>query len=460
MTVINITYDKPMTEPTTPNPEKPLEDKWQTLAQARAAAEIELLKNYAAINEKSKNEKITAADFNSVEDRFNKKIETINNASQEILKNSGSDYETERKKSNDSYEESKKIIEDWKTHNPKIMQTIANVTNLDEAFRRDYLIKAPQKNLTLPEVTDTPEKLITELLKNNNGIAIGEWHTKDVASELISHNIKTLKTSGVDTIYLEMDDKSFSAINNLSITELKTRLNNRTSENIEKDSRNYAHIYSVKESDDILSANLRLFLAAKENGINIINIDKDGEARETERNLESHEWPIEQRFSSTNYTWTDKILQYRENKPKDSKYIVFGGFAHFVAFIDSKGLVDEALGIPVIAFDNREKDINKPILQGNSTNGADFYLPAGICHPDLHKLTDVANLVDTIKSIKAWAPVTAVEKFIESASKNIYELYKSTQLECSDVPSTSHKTPTYIPTTPPPQPASREHPPR
>ena len=515
-----------MTEPTT---EKTPEEKWQALAQARAEAEIELLKSYAMLGEKAKNNNLIADDINEVDGIYNKKMTIINNEDDKISKELQSqkslkieekisevskfikekldpswnddtskthtqrmedinkfrsaivddtsndhDFDKFAKKANvtmylgilgielseminSDYEmkrednyliPSKEIIDYWKQINPEKMRIIKNTQGMDNSFQNIYISGAPTKNLTLPDCTDTSEKLLSALLHNNAGVAIGDNHSQEAAKKFIIDNIKVLKRSGVDTIYLEMSENYFSDLNKLSITELRDKINNITPEESQKNAQLNAESHDTKNGHDSHTAFLKLFLSAKENGIDIVNIDKTGDAREFAFN----------RASSTNYTWTENILKDRINKLQDGKYIVFGGKGHFTQSHKANGLVDEALGLPVISFDNRNINISNQVLRGTSTSGEDFYLPAGECHPDNKKTAEIVDklrLNNIPESIRKLLPEIAIETIRGIALKELDAHYKNEP--CVNVSEASTKTPTYVPTTPPPQPASQEH---
>jgi hypothetical protein len=356
--------------------EKPLAEQLEAVAQARASAAIELYTAYKNISERAKNGGyITADDFIKAENRYNQLMEPIEKSEYELLnKKTRSKNETADIKANYVKEYYKKIV-NWENSNPEIINGFNDVKFMDEAFQRQYLA-FPTKNLSLPANTETPQQLITALLKNNDGIAIGDIHSHTSASmSFISDNIKTFKKARVDTIYIEMEEYEYKEINQLSTVELKTRLNARTPDDIKADAQELAKHYGVKEAGDAYGDTMRLFLAAKENGIRIANIDKQGPIRNFEATMRS---------PSTNFIWTENIISDRKNAEPGSKYIVWGGAGHFTNSIVENGLVDERLGIPLIAFDSREKDAGKPlIIKGDSPNGADFYLPGGNCYPDL-----------------------------------------------------------------------------
>lgn len=423
------------------------EDKIKSLAKEFAEASIKWFSGYAAINKKAQQGNITADDFNKIDNDYNEQMEAIRKKEKLLL----SESEDPKSQVKVLEEEIRRISQLWKINNPEIMESAGNVKAFDEAFRKIYISDAPPKNTNLPEGTDTPEKLLSTLLKNNAGIAIGEQHTKNTAPNFIINNMELLKNSGVDTIYLEISTDSFTKLKNSSIEELKTMLleeEKNTAENKELIAKSYGNKTNIQNTDDLFISQIKLFLSAKQHGIDIVNIDQKGSARELSGELINIS--IETRFSSTNYTWTENILKDRQNKT-GGKYIVFGGFSHFGAFENSTGLVDEALGLPVISFDNRNINAENPILRGNSTKGADFYLPAGPCHADLKLIVESLELKDAIKSIQSWLPQffhgLVLGNHYEQLGNHKKQFEQQLKLECSDVPEATNKTSPPTPTT-------------
>lgn len=423
------------------------EDKIKSLAKEFAEASIKWFSNYAALNKKAQQGNITADDFNKIDNDYNEQIEAIRKKEKLLL----SESEDPKSQVKILEEEIKRISQLWRINNPEIMESAGNVKVFDEAFRKIYLSGAPQKNLTLPEGTNTPEAMLSALLQNNAGIAIGEHHTKNTASNFIINNMELLKNSGVDTIYLEIGTNSFNELKNSSIEELKAMLleeEKNTTENKELIVKSYGNKQNIQNTDDLFISRIKLFLSAKQHGIDIVNIDQKDSARELSGELINSS--IETRFSSTNYTWTENILKDRQTKT-GGKYIVFGGFSHFGVFENSTGLVDEALGLPVIAFDNRNTDTETKILRGNNTKGADFYLPAGPCHIDLKLIAEALELKDTIKSIQSWLPQIfhglVLGNHYEQLGNHKKQLEQQLKLECSDVSEATNKTSPPTPTT-------------
>ena len=148
------------------------------------------------------------------------------------------------------------------------------------------------------------------------------------------------------------------------------------------------------ETDDLFGDMRKLVLAAKENNIRIVNIDKQDPARDLEIKTS-----MPHRYASTNFTWAENIEEDREQHP-EGKYIVWGGASHLMTNETGiRGLVDEKLGIPVVAFDKRDKYSLPVIENGESKNGADFYLAGGSCYPDMQKLIKFADTNDEAKNV-------------------------------------------------------------
>ena len=362
------------------------------LAKKQFAAAIRLMVDYNNIHNKAENkEEITAKDFLKAESQFEERIIDAATSNNTSLYNSGFINEDTIFKPSD---ETILTFYTWNKNNPEIIPAINNIEPLEDSFRRQ-LAYAPHKDLSLPENVKTPEELIPALLERNAGIAIGDIHSYSAALPFIYDNIASFKKAGVKTIYMELDDPTFLDLNAGSIQELQTMINSRSPETIQKSREATAEVYGTGGKRDNFEELLKLFLAAKENNIEIINIDKKGPARDFETSLS-----LKHRVSSTNYTWSENIIADRENKQPDDKYVVLAGLGHFTEIYTAKGLVDDKFGIPVIAFDNRPLNTESPILRGESLNSADFYLPAGGCYPDTKLEAKAADYNDIASASK------------------------------------------------------------
>lgn len=407
-------------------PEPSVNNRLYTLTKEKVAADKELFTAYGAITKKAEaGGIITANDFNRPEEVYNKKAQGFENRGYNLITSGAAGISEVLNRGKHYQKELENHTKEWQTNNPEILKEVANTKPLDEAFSRQYLTNATPKSLSLSASTDTPQELIRDLLKKNDGMVIAaSSHSNETPSSFICDNIKILKKAGVDTIYIESDTASFLSLSNLSVAELRTKLSEREPEDVASDKKATAEHYGTKQADDKKAALIRLFAEAKENGIEIVNIDKKDPARSKEA-LESQE----HRVASTNFTWTENIITDRKNKPDNGKYVVFGGSGHFISSMaGSKGLVDERLGIPVVAFDNRVKDEKQPILKGDSHNGADFYLPAGECYPDIKKLAKAADIDDF--SHNKYLDSDGVRQLKELATRFRNEFNESTTLEC------------------------------
>ena len=418
----------------------PLKKEEPELSDQIANTAIRMLKSYSYLHMKAKDgEKVTAEDFNRVDTLYNKMIGAVADKVDDIIAKDP----TKEKYVEESREKAQKKVENWLAEHPYVLGDINDIKPLDEVFRKQYLANAPSKNLSISSDTITPPQLMSELLAKNPGIAIGDAHTNSTSFPLISNNIATLKKSGVDTIYLEMGPQEFSEMNKLSVSELKKSLEARTPEIIEKEAREYAQSYGKELSNgskihDAAGDKLRLFLAAKENGIDIINIDKKGPARDAEGDLsEIH------RIASSNFTFSENIINDRKNKPKDGKYVVLSGIGHFgAATQDSRGLIDERLGIPVIMFDNRDGNTKSPILKGEGHNGADFYIPGEKCHPDTKKLAKAADFEEQTQSPDINSSEETTLKFLARQYRS--EFSKELKMQCTPASEGDLKIPTSV----------------
>jgi hypothetical protein len=288
-----------------------------------------------------------------------------------------------------------KEVKAWMETQPDLHARMNDTHVLEAVFYRDHVRQGPAKNLDIGQGADTPGELMAALLKNNQGIALGDIHVYDESSKLIADNTETLKKSGVKTIYLEFDDKKFRQLDALTPAQLKELQKNGVYGDITISSaEKMAQGYGVATKDDSMASVVGMIAAAKEGGMRVVNIDRKGEARNYELRAGK------QRLVTTNYTWVDAIEKDRAGMLKrgedPGKYLVFGGNGHFTG----EGMVDEALGIPTIGFDNREKKPGAGLVRGHSKNGADFYLPGGTDYVDMRKMAHAEDLKDHSETLK------------------------------------------------------------
>jgi len=415
----------------------------ETATTIAAEAEIELLKGYAAANRKAAAGKpISSEDFTVAEKAYDGKPSPYNDIKKQINDDINvdlrhNDYKLGRALDtlNKSFDK-QTAIDKWKGENPEITASALDIKNLTDGFTRQNIF--PPKNLSLPEDVDTEEQLIKTLLKNNPGIAISDLHISRAGGNLIGKYMKAMKESGVDTIYTEMGSES-----TLNTSKIMLKLGIKLSGGILNDylMRENAIKYGARGSDNHDLARYKMFLAAKENGIELVNIDKVysrlDEDKVTNIAPDSRYQISHHRTATTNFIWTENIRNDRAENNKQGKYAVWGGAAHF----ERIGLVAKALGIPVINFDDREFSAKPHIAKGDDSYSADFYLPRGVCHPDMK---EVAKLYDEYHKLLQNS-TNATREVLNSFSK----INDFKQLRCIDTDEILMKQPTQVSGLPP-----------
>src|SRR5579862_3275208 len=224
---------------------------------------------------------------------------------------------------------------------------------LDRAFAREYLASAQRaKNTRLNPTTTTESAFVADLLSANKGFALGENHLQDECCTFLARNMGTFKAHGVDTIYME--SQALQRVKGFSPAELRQLARDGHYQHVRLPSaKDQAETYNSARSDNVLCEEIKMLAAAKENGIRLVYIDKRaGLARDAET--------MGHRIASTNFVWTDIINADRGMLAKKShpegKYIVVGGLGHFICNkFSMNGMVDKALGIPVIAYERADK---------------------------------------------------------------------------------------------------------
>ena len=207
-------------------------------------------------------------------------------------------------------------------------------------------------------------------------MAVGDIHIEDEAPKMLKDMMKDLKAAGVDTLYIEFDKSTWEFVQKLDDKQLRDyahgkEVNGKALSTPKEQSR----IYGVTHSDNWPRESLLMFAEARKNGIEVVNIDK----RNVDLNFEDNG---ERRMAHTNLEWVDAIKQDRAQNHKTGKYIVWAGVLHFM----DMGTVDEAMGIPSIAFD---KSFSPFGFKAKKDSGFDFTLRGGIDHFDIDKIRDI-----------------------------------------------------------------------
>lgn len=386
-------------------PEKPLPPEIHTLREERVGAYRKLRDDYQAINDLAAARKdVTAADFRKAEETFNKSMAGTSQRFKKALKEMMDSKAIDLKGAQDIGDRYREGLE----QRVFAIEPMTHDEALYDAFTRQFIVPAKHhKNTQMDASISSEQELLKETLKNNRGLAVGDFHDHPAAPQFLSRSLKVLKEAGVDTIYLEMPGIADGNIGPIIYTAAQTRIVAKASDgktNAEK--ANAAWLYMIAEAQDM--------------GIRIVNIDKGGEARDAELVLSgTHRSP------STGFCWTDAIEADRatlkaSGKP-EGKFIVFAGSTHFVGSIEGhKGLVDEALGIPVLMMDAKPRGTTPAIEKGGSANGADFYVHGGTDYLDTHKaaaIVDAQKSLSTVELALLPGMSAAIAKLKEDAEK-------------------------------------------
>lgn len=356
--------------------EAPLSPELSKMAADQRDAASNLYKGYGDIAERAAaGEKITGADFDAVEQPLNQAMQgqavKINDA---IGRQVAGIKEADTPAFRADYQ--KELNSRFgNTANVPPPEQLKNVAPLNSAFREQYVAGAPKENVSINPKGLRQEQLVTELLKQNPGVAIADMHTQSEASNVLTGSVREAKASGVNlrTIYTELDHESFEKYSKLTEPQLRELIETGRTEGVtlqtaEQRSVMYAGSEADASSPKAIAQN---FLAARENGVEVVNIDKSSAARAFESGIRGSEGS--HRIASTNYQWTDNINAHRAASgltPED-KYILFAGQNH----LTKNGMVDEALGIPVVAVTQGGPE--QGIVRGINPDGADYYVPGG-----------------------------------------------------------------------------------
>jgi|GEM_PF-2362395 len=287
---------------------------------------------------------------------------------------------------------------------PRQSQTFADSKPYISALiKREGPLK--EKNLNIAPDT-TRERLLPALLAKNPGVALGDVHFFGETNLYLASQMRELKKAGVDTIYLEDEDKHFKSMSALSDEQLRQLLRDRKLGDIILLGKAEADLTDPARSNtDPDGTYVQMMLAAREQGIRIIPIDKKGLARDQE--------PMVHRLATTNITWTDTIRRDRDllekQGKKAGKYIVWAGYDHLVDTPGSYGLVDDSLGLPVVAFEQGRKD-NGAVRRGVE-NEADFYVKGGeqyVTRPGYPQITTLSKQVDAMRPLEGVPGVGSV----------------------------------------------------
>jgi hypothetical protein len=252
---------------------------------------------------------------------------------------------------------------------------------LEDAFTCEYVNTAPKKNITVDPKTHDEAGLLVDLLRRNPGIAIGDVHITTKAEDLLINNMALLKANHVDTIYVEAPQaEKFSSLTSAQLRMLAH--DHHLGKFSIPTTQQWADAYGQQVSEDVPGAILLMMAAAKDNGIRVAYMDKpDGVARSYEAMT-----CMKHRVASDNFIWTDFIRNDRKDKDPEGKYIVWGGLAHFIGLDKGKGMVAEALGIPLLAYHKSDPATDPVFMKDKDYPGVDFCLSGGKNYLDVVRM--------------------------------------------------------------------------
>jgi hypothetical protein len=179
------------------------------------------------------------------------------------------------------------------------------------------------------------EKLVSALLEKNDGMLWADSHGDTDVVDALSDLLPTLKTSGVQSLYIEMvasaDQQVLDKFQKDGDTEALKKHLVKTG---------WDHAGDGKEADHLV----KMLANARKTGIKIYGIDESGSGR----------LPLSERKERANPHWVQVIRENLSTHPGLGKYVVFGGAAHsgnYPAYSRNypgyKG-VNALLGIPSI----------------------------------------------------------------------------------------------------------------
>ncbi len=353
---------------------------------------------------------------------------------------------------------------EWDDAHPDIINGL-KPERLNQAFKRDNLSPpAYQKDVTLSPDTQDIKALLTRMISQNRGIAVGEVHNMDDSYNLLAENMTTLKAAGVDTIYIETDQKNFDErYGDLSADQLRQLAKDgkyKRMRNGEEHSTylqtpdEVAEIYNTKYADDTSRAHVNMLAAAREHNIRLVPMDSEHHMPTAHGDL---------RVPTSNVVWMENIeadrRQLAEQGQGDGKFVVLGGMGHFINGHNGvKGLTDESLGVPALILAKGDPNTEPGFKKGTSPNGSDFYVFGGTDYHDSEKIVKAADMSQTADMLSSMASVPIVGTGMGMASATLKMLAGKYHKEAEDETSLPVENVTELPDTPPSLPAKQTPP--
>jgi hypothetical protein len=309
---------------------------------------------------------------------------------------------------------------------------------------------AHQENTEIRKTTNTEKELLKDLFANNRGVAIGESHDCRAAGDFIMRNLKQMKKAGLDTIYIEFDPEVVEYFQSSDIADLKTLRDNinkayRDKGHPEHEAFNtilreeaafYNGDMTVDQAFQFNISRVDIAISARENGIRLAKMDVAPEEVKKQCTMENGD-----RIGKANHSWTKAVEDDRKQvDPKgEGKFLVWGGYNHFVDSEWGKGLVDDKLGIPTIGFTRSSMPkalgfMEKDFQKAAGANQPDFWISGG------RKATDVkGSYGDGLPFGKSEVPDKPVSEKNKSAAVNYqYVDDVARKLKNGELPSAQH----------------------
>ena len=201
---------------------------------------------------------------------------------------------------------------------------------------------------TLPKVIDNEETIIAELLKNHDGLCIGEIHKSLASKKFLIDNMAELKKQGVTTLFLEhlFSDTQTSLLNEYLdplCTEMPPLL-----------SRHLDHLDKGHGLRNIVDDNpysfKGLIMSAKKHGMRIIPIDTSISYERDKNQIDSQDKHTS-RCVMMNYIAAQQFSKFKADH-SHNKYVFFVGSAHINAVTSSVPGIAEITGCPTIVVED------------------------------------------------------------------------------------------------------------
>ncbi len=206
----------------------------------------------------------------------------------------------------------------------------------------------PEKVIPSNIKMDRPEKLVSDLLKVNSGVAIGDDHGEVCVTDFIQTELPAMQRQGVGTIYFEMIE-----------SEHQNALDQYMETGDPKIIEDIISYGWANKSPGMKQHYFDVIEAARDAGVRVVAIDRA---------------EMGNRFHDSNPHWVDVIEKDREQRPLEEKFIVYGGHYHFCEAPDYDchnfpvNSVSKSLGIPSVKMTTG----NEVIEVGTQSDHNDF----------------------------------------------------------------------------------------